>query len=76
MKLRSDLAAACVEEQWVRYIKANVKEMILDVDHWEKVKFLQVDVRKFHASIKTMEGMYNIFLLSVFWTQRQQLIQR
>ena len=62
ISLRPDLAAACIDNVWSRYIKPDVKSIILNIDHWNTVQVMQRDVTQFHISIKVMQGMIDVFV--------------
>ena len=57
IKLRGDLIAACVTEEWIRYIRDDVKAIILDAEHWKRLTNMKSEVLQFHISIKTLQGM-------------------
>ena len=58
LSLRSDLAAACIDERISNYIKQEVKDIILDSNYWIDLKEMQADVTIFQVAIKTLQGMF------------------
>ena len=57
IKLKPDLAEACVDRKISPYIPQAVKEIILDGDYWVELESLQQDVRQFHVAEKILQGM-------------------
>ena len=57
MKCRPDLAAAIVTETFNRYIKPEIKAIILDNNHWNLLKKMQMEVEQFYIAIKTLQGI-------------------
>ena len=55
--LRGDLIAACVTEEWIRYIRDDVKGIIMDTEHWKRLMDMKAEVLQFHIAIKTLQGM-------------------